>query len=324
MMENTNLQIQKIKLFHNSAPLYQMNYQYEDTTIWIKRDDTLDFAFGGNKVRIYEYLAEVIVKSNCSRVVTYGSVFSNYLRVTAAVCAKLGISCDLIILDKELSMPDDTGRSKEIRGGNSILLNFFDANIIYCKLADAHDFINDYQQKLRAKKISFLWIPGGGHMPEGAFGYVDAAVEIQEQIAKENIHIDAVFLPCGTGTTQAGLIYGFKNTNVQVIGITVSRSVSRCKNEIKDTLESMKKIKHETDECNFPKYDVIQGEEVLYGHTSGEIENTMKKIANTDGIFLDPVYNAKAFNGMERYLREHNGLKNVLYINTGGEPNIFM
>jgi len=304
-----------------------MNYRCGNTNIWIKRDDTLDFAFGGNKVRIYEYLAGVILNSGSSKVVTYGSVFSNYLRVTAAVCANLNVSCDLIVLDEHDNVTEQKmgiSKQKPRGGGNATLLNFYDANIIHCQLANAHNFIDEYQKKLKMQGINFLWIPGGGHLPEGSFGYVDAAFEIQKQLKNENIKIDAVFLPCGTGTTQAGLIYGFKNTDVKVIGVTVSRNIKRCKSEIDSMLETMKLIDHtENTDIHF-NYDVIQGEDIRYGYVNEAISNTMYRIANIDGIFLDPIYNAKAFNGMEKYLESHNDFENVLYINTGGEPNLFM
>jgi len=304
-----------------------MNYRCGNTNIWIKRDDTLDFAFGGNKVRIYEYLAGVILNSGSSKVVTYGSVFSNYLRVTAAVCANLNVSCDLIVLDEHDNVTEqkmDISNQKSRGGGNATLLNFYDANIIHCQLANAHSFIDEYQEKLKMQGINFLWIPGGGHLPEGSFGYVDAAFEIQNQLKNENIKIDAVFLPCGTGTTQAGLIYGFRDTDVKVIGVTVSRNIERCKSEIENMLETMKLIDHTENTDTHFNYDVIQGEDIRYGYVSKAISNTMCKIANIDGIFLDPIYNAKAFNGMEKYLKSHNDFENVLYINTGGEPNLFM
>ena len=58
-------------------------------------------------------------------------------------------------------------------------------------------------------------------------GYIDATQEIMEQIDGK---IDAIFVPCGTGTTQSGLIVGAGN--IPVYGISVARSVEHCKKEI--------------------------------------------------------------------------------------------
>lgn len=90
----------KITLHHNITALQKINYKCKnsDTQIWMKRDDTLDFAFGGNKVRLYEYISPEINKENYEKIVTFGSVYSNHNRVTAAVAAYLGLECDLIVL----------------------------------------------------------------------------------------------------------------------------------------------------------------------------------------------------------------------------------
>ena len=60
-----------------------------------------------------------------------------------------------------------------------------------------------------------------------------------------------------------------------------------------------------------------------YGILTEEIKNVIHSVAQTDGIYIDPVYNAKAFHVMCRFLSEHD-LKKVLYLNTGGTPNLFV
>ena len=60
-----------------------------------------------------------------------------------------------------------------------------------------------------------------------------------------------------------------------------------------------------------------------YGRITPEITEIIKEVAKSDGIFLDPVYNARAFLGMLNYLHQNPNLDNVLYLNTGGQPNLF-
>lgn len=304
----------KIKLFNNITSLSKLNYKIGDCNIWMKRDDNIDFAFGGNKVRLYEYIAQYIIDNHVDRVLTYGSPLSNYLRVTACVCSKLGIKCDLIILDDENSYNT---------GGNAALINKFDVNIIHCDYDNAHDFIDSYQAKLNNENINYLWIPGGGHIPQAAFGYVDASIEIRKQLLDNNCEIEAVFLPCGTGTTQAGVVYGFADTDIDIVGITVARNIDRCIKEIDETLIQMQSLDGKIGEREY-KFEVIDNDGTKYGKQSELSKNTVKQLAISDGIFLDPVYNAKAFTGMLRYIEETRKYKNVLYINTGGTPNIFI
>lgn len=302
----------KIKLFNNITSLYKLNYECSDCNIWIKRDDNIDFAFGGNKVRLYEYIAQYILDCKVDRIVTFGSPLSNYLRVTAIVCAKLGIDCDLIILD------DSNDYNVN---GNLKLISNFNANIILCEYDKAHDFIDSYQDKLKKNNVNYLWIPGGGHMAQAAFGYVDASEEIKKQLMDNNCKIDAIFLPCGTGTTQAGLVYGFADMDIDIIGITVARSTERCLKEIDEILRQMQTIEGKL--FNNYKYNVIDNDGTKYGKQSESCKAVARELANLDGIFLDPIYNAKAFDGMLRYIKKTSKYKNVLYINTGGTPNIF-
>ncbi len=297
---------EKYKLVNSITPLYKMNYRCGKTNIWIKRDDLLDFAFGGNKVRLFEYIIPLILKNKAERVVTYGSRHSNFIRVASTVCSLLNIECDLIILD-------DQNTANISDSPNLKLVGYLSPHIIYCSTENAHDYIDEYQDTLNRKGVNYFWIPGGGHIPEASFGYVDASHEIEEQLNSANINIDSVFLPCGTGTTQAGLVYGFSD-NINIVGISISRSIERCLKEISDTLslmggkaDNLTVIRDDTD----------------YGRITPEITEIIKEVAKSDGIFLDPVYNARAFLGMLNYLHQNPNLDNVLYLNTGGQPNLF-
>lgn len=304
----------KYKLFNNITPLHKLNFKVNHSNIWMKRDDLIDFAFGGNKVRLYEYIAGLIIEKAVNKVVTYGSKYSNYLRVTAVVCAYLNVECDLIILDENENYSDT--------GGNFDLLHYLPVNLVYCPLDKAHDFIDEYKSRLDCLGVNYLWIPGGGHLPEASFGYVDAAKEIKKQMSFFNISFDAIFLPCGTGTTQAGLIYEFKN-NVDIYGISVARTSVLCQKEILWSIDQMESISNEKKS----KYNVnvIHNQNEKYGFLSDTIKDTIRCIAKSDGIFLDPVYNARAFCGMLNFLEDSAccKYKNILYINTGGQPNLF-
>ena len=88
----------KIQLFTNRPGTQLLNYRVGDTSIYMKRDDLLDFAFGGNKVRLFEYIAADAVKQGAEKIITFGSIHSNHVRVAAATAYKLGIACDLILL----------------------------------------------------------------------------------------------------------------------------------------------------------------------------------------------------------------------------------
>ncbi|MFN7622003.1 MAG: pyridoxal-phosphate dependent enzyme, partial [Acidobacteriota bacterium] len=65
--------------------------------ILIKRDDYLGPGFGGNKVRKLEYLLAAAKRDGAEVVITCGGVKSNHARVTAALCARVGLECALVL-----------------------------------------------------------------------------------------------------------------------------------------------------------------------------------------------------------------------------------
>lgn len=304
----------KIELFHNESSLYKMNLKIGNTNVYMKRDDILDFAFGGNKVRLYEYIAFMIKEKKSKKVITFGSVYSNHIRVTAAVASILGIECDLIIL-KETN--EDTTCE-----GNRRLLEEYNAKLVYCDVDKAHEFIDDYLEAEDKKGTEYFWVPGGGHLKEAAFGYVEAAEEIKKQENGLGVSFDAIFLPTGTGTTHAGLLYGFADT--PIYGVTVARSVERCKSEIKNLLCEMQKVDGRTVGNWDEKIHVLENNGMQYGKQDERLDVLRKEVAKSDGVFLDPIYNAKAFYGMKQFLEKNMSFQNVLYVNTGGSPNIFL
>lgn len=273
----------------------------------MKRDDLIDFAFGGNKVRLFEYLAADIIEKKANKIITFGSVHSNHTRVAAIVANKLGIACDLIILYDGHSPDSNAPNLRLIKYCTNIHLEF-------CPTDQAHDFIDSYLDMQKQERCNYYWIPGGGHTTVAAQGYIDAAHEILEQAY--DLNIDAIFLPCGTGTTQAGLIAGINN-QIPIYGITVARNTKRCKKEIETLLSQM-------------GYRYVSGSEInvlpcqiKYGDKSEEVQSLIKEICGSDGIMLDPVYNAKSFLTTKHYLKMNSSFRNVIYLNTGGSPNLF-
>lgn len=300
------------------TPLQRLNFKVGDTTVYMKRDDLIGFGGGGNKVRIFEYIAADIMQKNADKIITFGSIHSNHVRVAAVVANYLNIACDLIILCDDSD--DDSGISTKFFTPNLKIVNYCkNVHIECCPTDKAHDFIDEYLDKQSRLGISYYWIPGGGHVPLAVHGYEDAVREILSQyssiVCNTIDSLDAIFVPCGTGTTQAGLIAGIGN-KTPVYGITVARDVNRCQKEIADLLYHV--------DIKFTKEDIhILPSPIKYGEKNTDVESIISTLAKSDGLFLDPIYNAKSFLAMMYFLGTHPKLKNAVYVNTGGFPNIF-
>ncbi len=65
--------------------------------VWIKREDLLPVAFGGNKLRNLEFLVGAALAEGADTLVTSGRRWSNHCRLTAAAGAMAGLDVHLVL-----------------------------------------------------------------------------------------------------------------------------------------------------------------------------------------------------------------------------------
>ncbi|MBU5294119.1 pyridoxal-phosphate dependent enzyme [Anaerosalibacter bizertensis] len=305
-------------IFRNT-PLYKLD-SFKTNNIYIKRDDMTDPVCGGNKARKLQYFIEEILNNGHNYIVTYGSKESNHCRITAAFASKYNIPCTLILAKPE--------RNMEISyNGNYFLYDLLDADIIWSEVDNVSSIIDETMEKLGLEGYNPYFIPGGGHGPIGTHGYVKAYEEIENQRKDLNIDFDYIFLASGTGTTQAGLVIGNKlyENKEKIIGISVARKEERGKKVIYDSV--CEYIKAKNIPLDISEDDIIFLDSYIgegYGDIYGNVLDTIKNVAKTEGVLLDPIYTGKAFYGMLSYLENKNLKgKNVLFIHSGGLPLVF-
>ena len=59
--------------------------------VYIKRDDVMDLAHGGNKTRKLEYVFADALSKGADCVITMGGIQSNHVRQTISAAARLGL-----------------------------------------------------------------------------------------------------------------------------------------------------------------------------------------------------------------------------------------
>merc|ERR1711997_1142052 len=93
--------IPKLNLAHLPTPLEKLSPtifgEKLKTQIFIKRDDFTRSVVSGNKVRKLEYIFKHVIDNGFTTVISCGGIQSNHARAVAAVSAKLGIECHLIL-----------------------------------------------------------------------------------------------------------------------------------------------------------------------------------------------------------------------------------
>ena len=292
-----------------------------DLDLWFKRDDLTGFGLGGNKVRSLEYLAADAMKVNSNILITGGSPGSNHVRTTMAVAAHLGL--------KGVAVLSGTRPSKA--NGNLLLNQLLDAKLVFTGNPDRSyidNYIEDEAERLRGKGESPYMIRRGGVSSLGCIGYVSAAVEICSQLQSLNLNPDILLCATGCGVTQAGLLVGFKlmGLNCRLYGITVSRSRDECVayikqliNETEDVLGLESRVKND----EIFVFDEYIGEG--YSVPTSEGIDAIRLVAQTEGIFLDPIYTGKAMAGLTDLVKKDliGSDNTVIFLHTGGSPSIF-
>ena len=79
------------------TPLDRLSKHLGGPRLWIKRDDELGLAGGGNKTRKLEFLVADALAKGADTLVTTGAVQSNHCRLTLAAACAEGLACRLVI-----------------------------------------------------------------------------------------------------------------------------------------------------------------------------------------------------------------------------------
>ena len=315
-----------ISLLPESTPIHYLPRLSKrlGTDIYMKRDDAASIGLGGNKLRKLEYLMAAAKANRATRIITIGALQSNHARLTACVAKMLGFDVDLVLKE---SVPDSSAAYRE--NGNLVLDRLVGAKI---HRRSAQEDVLSYAKQL-AKTYSdageqVYLIPVGGSNLVGSLGYMHAAYELQQQSAKLDIQIHQIALASGSGGTHAGLLAGVTLLNwpAQVRAYNVQPEKEPLLTHTVKLLSQISEIFDPLVAIDPSSIRLIQGHHGdAYGIPSIDGLDAIALLAQTEGIFLDPVYTGKAFAGLIADIESGKLGRNepILFIHTGGVPGLF-
>lgn len=319
-------QISRIEITHAPTPLEFAPRLSKDLgcQLFIKRDDCTGLAGGGNKTRKLEYLLADARQQQADTLVTIGGFQSNHARQTAAVAAKFGFNCELVLEDVE-----GTPKTDYYDNGNVLLDSLLGARIHRLGADEEADaYTVTLVEKLKSKGRKPYLIPLGGSNAIGSLGYVRCANEILQQIEAQNISLDQIVLATGSAGTQAGMLAGLiaAKVDIPVLGINVSRTMA-------DQQELVEGLLRQTLSLLGLDPDQAEGRVVTNGGYYGEgygvptkaMVVAVKRCAQLEGLLLDPVYTGKAMAGLMDLCSQNlvTTGSNQLFIHTGGSAGLF-
>lgn len=295
-----------------------------DVNVYIKRDDLLGLAGGGNKTRKLEFLIADALDKKHNYLITCGAVQSNHCRLTLAAARKEGLKCFLVLEERVPGSYDISAN------GNNFLFHLMgvDGIKVVSKGSDMMKEMQKVAKELTEKGYSPYIIPGGGSNHIGSLGYVACAHEVYNQMFRDQLRFDYIFVPSGSGGTHSGLLLGLRSLgcDIPIIGISVSRDEAAQIELIKALIARIKneyKVPVQIGDNDF----IVDSNYVGPGYslpTDSMIE-AVQMLAQLESILIDPVYSGKAMAGMIDYIRSANIEKgaNVLFIHTGGSPALY-
>lgn len=293
--------------------------------IYAKREDcNSGLALGGNKLRKLEYIVPDAIASGADTLVSIGGVQSNHTRMVAAVAAKLGMRCRLV---QESWVPHED--AVQDRVGNILLTRLMGADSRIVE--DGFDIgirksWEDAMQEVRDSGGVPYGIPAGASVHKyGGLGYVGFAEELREQERSLGFRFDYIIVCVVTGSTQGGMIVGFKADGraQRVIGIDASGTPQQTRDQVFDIAKKTAALVDlgeniEDDDVHInPDYAYP-----AYGIPSKETNDAIRLAARTEAMITDPVYEGKSMQGMIDLIRQDffpAGSK-ILYAHLGGAP----
>jgi len=289
--------------------------------IYGKREDLTGLAFGGNKTRQLEFLLGDALEKGADTIVHGGAVQSNYSRTLAAACAKLGLRCHLV-LSTAYGQPLDTG------------------NFLLDRLSGAHIELTDIplgeKYERRKQKLADEIRRKGGKpylitYPRseilGTLAYIKGGIELYEQ-CRQLPMMPSVLALAAVGSTQSGLLLASRllGWDLQVIGFSPLRDEFPVVETLKNSIVEAAKLLNVP--CPPLEKEIISLTDYVgegYGKMTAAGYHAIRLTAQTEGVFLDPVYNGKAASGLFDLLTRGSieTQANVVFVHTGGNIALF-
>lgn len=322
---------ERYPLMFGPTPIESLNRLSEhlggNVEIYAKRDDcNSGLAFGGNKIRKLEYIVPDAIASNADTLVTIGGVQSNHTRQVAAVAAKLGMKCRLV-LESWVPFQD----AVYDRVGNILMSRVMGAEIEFVDEGFNIGIRESWERALedvKAKGGKPYAIPAGASVHKyGGLGYVGFAEEVREQEAQMGTKFDYIVVCTVTGSTHAGMMVGFAKDGRarNVIGIDASATPEQTGAQVLEIAQNTADLVELGQEVTAD--DVILRQDYAhpaYGIPSEETNEAIRLCARMEGMMTDPVYEGKSMQGLIDLVRKGffpDGSK-ILYAHLGGVPAI--
>ncbi|MCG8418752.1 MAG: D-cysteine desulfhydrase family protein [Proteobacteria bacterium] len=295
--------------------------------LYIKRDDTTGTELSGNKIRKLEFLFADARARGADTIITCGGEQSNHCRATALAAARLGLRSVLLLRTDDPANPPALS-------SNLLLDRLAGAELVWISRAEwarRAELLKFQAERVRAAGRTPYIIPEGGSNAIGSWGYVLAAQELADDLARLPAKPTTIVYAAGSGGTGAGLLVGSKllgldKKDIRMTGICVCDD----RQYFVDTIHRICSDLDQQFGCNAgvepTDIDIIDGYIGLgYAESQPAELEVLCDMVRREAIVLDPVYTGKAFYGLVKELESDSARfgQRVVFLHTGGIFGLF-
>jgi D-cysteine desulfhydrase len=264
--------------------------------ITVKHDGVSGTLYGGNKVRKLEFLLAEAQRQGKTEVNTFGGAGSNHALATAIYARELGLACNSLLIKQPNSY---SVRSNLLR---SLQTNAHMQHFESMTGLVAGTLVRAALSALNRKAIPYF-IPPGGTSALGLLGYVNAAFELQAQIAGGALEPpDVIYIACGTMGSSVGLALGLGilglKTRICSVAVTDTRfsSLGRAGKLLRGANDLLRAADEsipdiQLEDCEFELRHDFFGEE--YGRYTQAGMAAVYQICKATGLKLEGCYTGK-------------------------------
>lgn len=272
--------------------------------LYIKRDDLSGAVYGGNKPRKLEFILGEALHSGAREVLTFGCAGSNHALATAICGQQVGLKCISILMPqpnahyvrRNLLLGHHYGAEMHLSGGE--LASAWSKPQVYLSTLGQvmrHTLITGSMPRV---------IPPGGSSPLGVVGYVNAALELAQQVAEgEMPEPDVIYVACGTMGTAAGLVLGLKAAGLgcRVVPVQVTSGQYANAEGLAKLVNRTSVFLHSLDD-SFPALELSSSDVDIrggylgrcYAQFTDEGMEAVSLMQECEGIALEGTYTGKA------------------------------
>jgi 1-aminocyclopropane-1-carboxylate deaminase/D-cysteine desulfhydrase-like pyridoxal-dependent ACC family enzyme len=281
--------------------------------VFHKRDDQISPLYGGNKIRRFEYLLADAEQRGARHLITAGGLASTQVMATVLFGQALGFKVTAALFDQPVTAFAREALLTGVAGGGTLIYGGG-------YLATA---LGALRARHRAER-PYLILPGAS-TPMANLGYVDALLELGEQVRRGEVpRPDVIVVPAGSGGTLAGLAVGVSILRwpTLLIGVRITEAFACNRATIRLLIESTARYlqkragratRSSLTEVRFALHHGAIG--AGYGYPTREAIEAIPEVERLIGIRGEVTYSGKGLSGLRAIARAHPG-KTVLYWNT--------